>query len=157
MGCYGIGVSRIMSAIIEQHHDERGIAWPASIAPYQVHIVPISVKDETQTAVAEQLYNTLRKQGVDVLLDDRDERAGVKFNDSDLMGIPLRIIVGKDAVNGHVECVERTINEKQLMSIDEALQWIYIYDLFRDRNVCKEISKGAYDQYAPFVLHTSLE
>ena len=122
MGCYGIGVSRIVSAIVEQHHDERGIVWPIEIAPYRVHLIPVSIKDETQRKVAEDMYEALRKMGIEVLLDDRDERAGVKFNDADLVGIPLRIVVGKDASHGNVEYVERGVNDKQLLSIDEALR-----------------------------------
>lgn len=121
MGCYGIGVSRIVSAIVEQHHDERGIVWPAAIAPYRVHLIAVSIKDETQRNVAEELYEALRQRGIDVLLDDRDERAGVKFNDSDLIGLPIRIVVGKDAIHGNVEYVDRCTNDKQLLSTDEAL------------------------------------
>ncbi|MDF2921187.1 MAG: prolyl-tRNA synthetase [Paenibacillaceae bacterium] len=121
MGCYGIGVSRIMSAVVEQHHDERGIVWPAAIAPYRVHLIPVSVKDETQRKVAEELYDALRQRGIDTLLDDRDERAGVKFNDADLIGLPIRIIVGKDAVRGKVEYAERGKDGKQLLTIEEAL------------------------------------
>lgn len=121
MGCYGIGVSRLMSAIVEQHHDERGIVWPAAVAPYRVHLIPVSVKDETQRNAAERLYDTLRQQGIDVLLDDRDDRAGVKFNDADLIGLPIRIVIGKDAVRGYVEYVERSSNDRQLLSIQEAV------------------------------------
>ena len=93
MGCYGIGVSRTMAAAIEQFHDEHGIIWPAAIAPFEVVIVPISSKDEAQMEVAEKLYAQLKEAGVDVLLDDRKERAGVKFKDADLIGYPLRITV----------------------------------------------------------------
>lgn len=121
MGCYGIGVSRMMSAIVEQHHDERGIIWPPAVAPYQVHLIPVSIKDETQRKLAEALYATFRNYGIDVLLDDRDERAGVKFNDSDLIGLPIRIVIGKDATRGQVEYVERRTNDKQLLSVDEAI------------------------------------
>ncbi|WP_055106396.1 proline--tRNA ligase [Paenibacillus ihumii] len=121
MGCYGIGVSRIVSAIVEQHHDERGIVWPTAIAPYRVHLIPISIKDDTQRKIANDMYDALRQRGIEVLLDDRDERAGVKFNDSDLIGLPIRIVVGKDSVRGNVEYVDRGTNEKQLLSIDEAL------------------------------------
>lgn len=121
MGCYGIGVSRILAAIVEQNHDERGMIWPKSLAPYAVHLVPVSTKDEVQTMIANDLYDKLRSHGVDVLLDDRDERAGVKFNDSDLIGIPVRIVIGKDAVNGQVEYVERRSSGKQTLPIDEAI------------------------------------
>ncbi len=121
MGCYGIGVSRMLSAIVEQHHDDRGIVWPTSIAPYSVHLIPISMKDETQRNVAMTIYDALRRRKIDVLLDDRDERAGVKFNDSDLIGLPIRIVVGKDAIHGKVEYVDRYTNDKQLLAIDDAL------------------------------------
>ncbi|MCR2807812.1 proline--tRNA ligase [Paenibacillus soyae] len=124
MGCYGIGVSRILSAITEQSHDDRGIIWPAAIAPYQVHVIPVSVKDEAQTTLAQELYDRLTAQGLEVLIDDRDERAGVKFNDADLFGIPYRIVVGKLAAGGEVELVERRSLEKQVISADEAMTCI---------------------------------
>ncbi|WP_168121631.1 proline--tRNA ligase [Paenibacillus sp. HB172176] len=120
MGCYGIGISRILSAVIEQHHDEGSILWPMSIAPYQVHIVPVSMKDEEQLMLARGLYDSLTKQGVEVLLDDRDERPGIKFKDSDLMGIPLRLIVGKHAGQGQVEYVVRSRHEKLVVSQSQA-------------------------------------
>jgi prolyl-tRNA synthetase len=122
MGCYGIGVSRILSAIVEQHHDEHGIRWPAAVAPFSVHLVPVSIQDETQWKIAHDMYDALRKTGVDVLLDDRQERAGVKFKDADLIGLPVRIIIGKDAVHGRVEYVERGTGEKQMLTVDEALR-----------------------------------
>lgn len=121
MGCYGIGVSRIIAAIVEQYHDERGIIWPATVAPYRVHLVPVSVKDDAQMRVAEVLYAALKARGIDVLLDDRDERAGVKFNDSDLIGIPIRMVIGKNAINGNVEFAERATGIKELLAIEEAL------------------------------------
>ncbi|GBF78104.1 proline--tRNA ligase [Paenibacillus sp. 598K] len=124
MGCYGIGVSRLVSAVVEQHCDERGMVWPTAIAPYQVHLIPISSKDTTQTKLANDMYDAFKQRGVEVLLDDREERAGVKFNDSDLIGLPVRIVVGKDAVHGKVEYVDRRSNEKQLLSLDEALSRI---------------------------------
>lgn len=95
MGCYGIGISRTMAAAVEQHHDEHGIIWPISIAPYQVVIIPVSARDETQMAEAEKLYRELQVEGLEVVLDDRDERAGVKFVESDLIGYPLRLTIGK--------------------------------------------------------------
>lgn len=122
MGCYGIGVSRILSAVVEQNHDEQGIIWPMSIAPFHVHVVPISAKDEIQMSTADKLYKLLSSQGVDVLIDDREERAGVKFKDSDLIGIPMRIVVGRDAAQGMVEFVERETGIKTLMEMDEAIQ-----------------------------------
>lgn len=121
MGCYGIGISRILSAIIEQHHDEDGMIWPVSIAPMQVHIIPVSVKDEMQVNTARQLYDRMVKQGVEVLLDDRDERPGVKFKDADLIGLPVRIVVGKGAADGLVEFVERSRQEKEMISLEEAV------------------------------------
>lgn len=124
MGCYGIGVSRILSAIVEQNHDERGMIWSVELAPYPIHIVPISIKNEIQMQVAEQIYDRLRKRGIEVLLDDRDERAGVKFTDSELMGIPIRLVVGKHAEHGSVEYVERKNNMSQVMSIEEAISRI---------------------------------
>lgn len=99
MGCYGIGVSRTMAAAIEQLHDENGIIWPKAIAPYEVAIVPINAKDEAQMELAETLYQALKKAHVDVLLDDRKERAGVKFKDADLIGYPVRITIGPKAIN----------------------------------------------------------
>ncbi len=95
MGCYGIGVGRTMGAIIEQHHDQYGIIWPMAIAPYQVSIVPVNDKDEALVAAAEQLYADLKKKRIAVVIDDRRERPGVKFNDADLLGFPLRVTVGK--------------------------------------------------------------
>lgn len=99
MGCYGIGVSRTMAAAIEQLHDENGIIWPKSIAPYEVAIVPINAKDEAQMELAETIYQALKKAHIDVLLDDRKERAGVKFKDADLIGYPVRITIGPKAIN----------------------------------------------------------
>ncbi|MNZ94179.1 Proline--tRNA ligase [compost metagenome] len=122
MGCYGIGVSRILSAVVEQNHDEHGMVWPISIAPFHVHLVPISVKDEVQMNVVEQLYHQLSKHGVEVLVDDREERPGVKFKDSDLIGIPIRIVIGKDAAQGLVEFVERGAGHKTTIEADQVLQ-----------------------------------
>lgn len=98
MGCYGIGVSRTISAAVEQNYDEHGIIWPKAIAPYSVVIVPISAKDEQHMAIAEQLYADLVACGIDVMLDDRNERPGVKFKDADLIGYPVRLTIGKKAV-----------------------------------------------------------
>ena len=103
MGCYGIGVTRTMASIIEQHHDENGIIWPLSVAPYHVSVIPVNVKDEEQIKVANKLYEELISMGVEALLDDRNERAGVKFKDSELMGIPMRVTVGKKIGDGEVE------------------------------------------------------
>lgn len=103
MGCYGIGVTRTMASIIEQHHDENGIIWPLSVAPYHVSVIPVNVKDEEQTRIANELYEELINMGIEALLDDRNERAGVKFKDSELMGIPMRVTVGKKINDGEVE------------------------------------------------------
>lgn len=121
MGCYGIGVTRCISAAIEQNHDENGIIWPRSIAPYQVCVVPVNHKDEQQVEAAEKLYEKLLDKGIEALLDDRAERAGVKFKDCDLIGIPLRIVVGKKIGEGTVEFKERTKAEPELKSIEEAI------------------------------------
>lgn len=103
MGCYGIGVTRTMASIIEQHHDENGIIWPLSVAPYHISVIPVNVKDEEQVKVANELYAELISMGVEAILDDRNERAGVKFKDSELMGIPMRVTVGKKITDGEVE------------------------------------------------------
>lgn len=124
MGCYGIGVSRIMSAVLEQSNDDNGIIWPLSIAPFQVHLIPVNVKDETQVKVAEQLYTRLQQQGIEVLMDDRDERAGVKFKDSDLIGLPVRVTVGKMAGEGVVEFKVRATGESKELTLEQAFEEI---------------------------------
>lgn len=121
MGCYGIGISRMLSAIVEQNHDEYGIVWPVSVSPFHVHLIPISVQDELQMKIAEQLYRQLTAKGAEVLLDDREERPGVKFKDSDLIGLPVRIVIGKDAQQGRVELTERRNGEKKLVGLEEAV------------------------------------
>ena len=118
MGCYGIGVTRCVAAAVEQLHDDNGIIWPVSIAPYQAIVVPANYKDEAQMAVAEKLYNELLDAGVEALIDDRAERAGVKFKDADLIGIPVRVVVGKKIGEGIVEYKER----KMESSVDVALE-----------------------------------
>ncbi len=119
MGCYGIGVERTVAAVIEQHHDENGIIWPLAIAPYHVVVVPVNVKKEEHLENAEKIYKELEAAGVEVLLDDRNERAGFKFKDSDLLGIPMRITVGKDIVDGKVEFVLRETGEKELIALED--------------------------------------
>ena len=121
MGCYGIGVSRLAQAAVEQHHDKAGICWPVAIAPFQVVIVVANMQDDTQLQLGEQLYSTLQASGIDVLLDDRSERAGVKFKDADLIGIPWRLVVGRDAANGQVELVERATRDTQVLDHAEAI------------------------------------
>jgi prolyl-tRNA synthetase len=112
MGCYGIGVTRTMAAIVEQHHDDNGIIWPISVAPFHVIITLVNINDEVQKELADEIYNELNMKGIEVILDDRDERPGVKFKDADLLGIPIRITVGKKAVEGIVEFNERIKGEK---------------------------------------------
>jgi prolyl-tRNA synthetase len=113
MGCYGIGVSRTAAAAIERFHDKDGMVWPMALAPYQAIVVPVNPGDATQWALAGQVYTCLHEAGVDVLLDDRDERAGVKFKDADLMGFPIRITVGKRAAEGVLELKLRDSKETQ--------------------------------------------
>ncbi|MBB6452887.1 prolyl-tRNA synthetase [Salirhabdus euzebyi] len=113
MGCYGIGVSRTVAAVVEQFHDENGMTWPTNVAPFHVHVLALNVKKDEQRELAEKIYETLKNAGVEVLYDDRQERAGVKFADSDLIGIPLRITVGKRADEGYVECKFRRTGEQQ--------------------------------------------
>ncbi|WP_283695852.1 proline--tRNA ligase [Clostridium perfringens] len=119
MGCYGIGVTRTVASIIEQHNDENGIIWPLEVAPYHLSVIPANVKNEEQATKAEEIYNELRKMGVEALLDDRKERAGVKFKDSELMGIPMRITVGKMIGEGQVEFKLRNGGEVETLSIEE--------------------------------------
>jgi prolyl-tRNA synthetase len=119
MGCYGIGIGRTVAACIEQNHDEAGIIWPMALAPYTVIITPVNVKDEKLLEVARKLYHHLSANGFDVLLDDRDERAGVKFMDADLIGIPLRITVGpKRVAEGKVEVKSRESGEVSVLPLD---------------------------------------
>jgi prolyl-tRNA synthetase len=121
MGSYGIGLGRTMAAIVEQSHDEKGIIWPENIAPFKYIILIMSSKDETQNKVANDLYDRMMAAGIDVMLDDRDERPGVKFNDAELIGIPYRITVGKKANEGIVEFKGRTDEKAQEISIEELL------------------------------------
>lgn len=121
MGSYGIGVGRVMAAIIEQNNDENGMIWPINIAPYKVAIVVVKSNDEQQMDLANKIYDKLVKVGIEPLLDDRDERVGVKFKDMELIGIPMRITVGRDAINDQVEFILRTETEKQVISSEEAI------------------------------------
>lgn len=111
MGCYGIGVSRTLAAVAEQFNDEKGLVWPPKVAPFDVHLIPVNTKDEAQASLAKELYTTLRQNRFDVLLDDRVERPGVKFADSDLIGLPIRVTVGKKAAEGIVEVKIRKTGE----------------------------------------------
>lgn len=137
MGCYGIGVTRTIAAAIEQFHDDKGIMWPVAIAPYEVVVVPVSSKDEEQMKIAEGLYTQLKGMGVDVLFDDRNERAGVKFNDADLIGYPVRITVGKkSAADQTIEIkVRRTGHEEVAAIADSAARVQAILNELRANNM----------------------
>ncbi len=124
MGSYGIGLGRTMAAIVEQSHDDKGIIWPDNIAPYKVIILQMSSKDEKQTEIAEDIYNRLNQSGIECMLDDRDERPGVKFNDAELIGIPYRITVGKKAAEGIVEFKSRDGSINEEYTIEEAINKI---------------------------------
>lgn len=122
MGCYGIGITRTAAAAVEAHHDENGIKWPIAIAPYHVDIVPVNIKDELQMKVAGEIYEKLLSAGIEVVLDDRDERAGVKFKDADLIGFPFRVTVGKTINDGLVEYKVRETGEMITLTPDEAVK-----------------------------------
>lgn len=130
MGCYGIGISRTAAAAVEAHHDDWGIKWPLAIAPYHVVIVPVSTKDELQMSVATKMYEELLAAGVEAVLDDRDERPGVKFKDADLIGFPYRITVGKTITEGNVEFVVRATGDKITVKPEEAV-----------KNIIEEVQK----------------
>ena len=121
MGCYGIGVTRLAQAAIEQNHDNEGICWPIQIAPFNVVLIPTNFKDPIQKKLSEKIYSEFQKNNIDVLIDDRDERAGVKFKDADLIGIPFRIIIGRDAINNQVELASRSKKSKIKVSINNIL------------------------------------
>ncbi|RAL26326.1 proline--tRNA ligase [Thermoflavimicrobium daqui] len=122
MGCYGIGISRLVAAIIEQHHDENGMIWPINVAPFAVHLIAVNMKKDEQATIAEGLYEKLTKAGIEVLFDDRFERAGVKFKDADLMGIPVRITVGAKASEGMVEIKLRRTGESAELAHEDVLK-----------------------------------
>ena len=124
MGCYGIGISRTAAAAVEAHHDDWGIKWPLAIAPYHVTIVPVSTKDELQMTTANKIYEELLANGVEAVIDDRDERPGVKFKDADLIGFPFRITVGKTISEGNVEFVTRATGEKVAMKPEVAIKQV---------------------------------
>lgn len=124
MGCYGIGVNRCIAAVIEQNNDENGIIWPMCIAPFKAEIVTVNVLDETQMRVSEELYTCLKNKGIDVLWDEREERPGVKFKDADLIGIPVRITVGKKAQDGIVEFKARASSGFEEMSVQDAAETV---------------------------------
>ena len=124
MGCYGIGISRVMAAAIEQNHDEFGIIWPKNIAPYLVDVIIANIKDETQVSLGEKIYAELSDNGIETVLDDRNERAGFKFKDADLIGFPLKIVVGKGAAEGIVEIKDRRTGESSEVKKEDVLQYI---------------------------------
>lgn len=124
MGSYGIGISRSISAIVEQNYDEKGIIWPTAVAPFEAIVTIVNINDKKQLDLGEDIYKSLKNQGIDVLLDDRKERAGVKFNDRDLIGIPYRITVGKDAADNIVEYSTRREMENSKVKKDEAINLI---------------------------------
>ena len=122
MGCYGIGVTRIAQAAIEQNHDQKGICWPIQISPFEVIIIPTNLKDPIQKDLTDQIYNNFIINKIDVLLDDREDRAGVKFKDAELIGIPFQIIIGRDAINKEVELICRINNTKFKISADKLFE-----------------------------------
>jgi prolyl-tRNA synthetase len=120
MGCYGVGVTRALAAVIEQHADDDGVAWPVSVAPFEVAILPLSA-DEAVTSVAQTLFEDLAAAGIETVMDDRDERAGVKFADADLVGYPYQVVVGgRSVADGVVEVKDRSAQERSTVAIDEA-------------------------------------
>ena len=124
MGCYGFGLERCMAAIVEQHNDASGIIWPTSVAPFEVAVVVVSSKDDEQMRIGNELYEALKKEGIDVLLDDCKERPGVKFKDMELIGIPYRITVGRGIKDGNVEFRARTADESSDVSLHEIVDMV---------------------------------
>ena len=124
MGCYGIGIERCMAAVVEQNNDEKGIIWPYEIAPFKVAIVVVNIEDEKQIDAANYLYNELRSNKISTILDDRDVRLGVKFNDMDLIGIPIRITIGNKINEGLVDVKERKEEQSVEVSLYDALNKI---------------------------------
>ncbi|MEH1902408.1 MAG: proline--tRNA ligase [Nostoc sp.] len=125
MGCFGVGVSRLAQAAVEQSYDKDGIIWPVAIAPYHAIVTIPNIKDVNQVEIAQKLYTELNQAGIETLLDDRDERAGVKFKDADLIGIPYRIVTGRAIANGKVEVVERATRKSQEILIDEVITTLH--------------------------------
>ncbi len=124
MGCYGIGVSRIAAAAVEQNHDDKGIVWPVPIAPYEVLVVPMKMNDDSVVQAAEKLYVDLKNAGIEVLLDDRDSRPGPKLKDSELLGFPFRVLCGRSLAEGNVEVDARSEGEKQVVPLGDAVEWL---------------------------------
>ena len=123
MGCYGIGISRIVAAAIEQNNDERGIIWPSAISPFEILIIVLNDKDDSNVMdQAMKIYQELRSDGIEVVIDDRDERAGVKFADADLLGVPTQVIVGKRGLEQNkIEIATRSTGEKRKVEINEVV------------------------------------
>jgi len=124
MGCYGIGVGRTLASAVEQNFDENGIIWPVNIAPYQVYVMPVNMKNLEQCEAAEKLYDQLNNAGIDAILDDRNERPGVKFKDADLIGFPVKVVAGKALAEGEFEMQIRKTGEKRMIKVDNALETI---------------------------------
>jgi prolyl-tRNA synthetase len=128
MGCYGIGVSRIVAASIEQNNDENGILFPPPIAPFEVVLLGLNMKDEQVATAADSLYRSLQEGGVEILLDDRDERPGFKFKDADLLGIPIQLVIGgKGLARGVVEAKDRRTGEKEELPLEGFAQAFAAY------------------------------
>jgi prolyl-tRNA synthetase len=121
MGCYGIGVNRILAGLVETSHDADGIIWPKSLTPFDVVVTITNIKQDDLRTAAEKLYEDLQHAGLEVLLDDRDERAGVKFKDADLIGVPYRITIGKKAADGLVELFDRRTKQSEDVKISEVI------------------------------------
>ncbi len=124
MGCYGLGISRTLMAVVEQNSQEHAMVWPKEVAPFYVHVIPLKTNQEEDMAAAQSIYKTLNQQ-YDVLIDDRDERPGIKFKDADLIGIPYRVVIGKDLKDGLVEFTNRYTGEKKLVKVAEISQHIH--------------------------------
>ena len=137
MGCYGIGVGRLAASVCEARHDDNGPIWPISIAPWQVHLCCMRVDQEACKAAADQLYDALQKAGVEVIYDDRDIRAGAMFADADLLGVPVRVVIGpKNLKNGQFELTTRDKKISKLADLDRAVEEIQavIQELFAEIN-----------------------
>ena len=124
MGSYGLGIERVLTAAIELFHDKDGMALPVSIAPFTVVITPVNFSDAAQREAAQRIYEAAKTAGIDALLDDRDERPGVKFKDADLIGVPYRITVGKKLAQGQVEIVERRTRQSTDVPVEQAAEFI---------------------------------
>ena len=124
MGCYGIGVSRLLSAIIEQHHDEKGMIWTQATAPFDVDIMVSNIKDSAQLEMGEKIYTALNKEGIECLLDDRAERYGAKISDFELIGFPFGIIIGKGLEKGEIELVRRKDLSREVLKVSDFIALI---------------------------------